>query len=91
MNNNNNKNILFFNIIKNSGPDFKFREELIKLHSRNLQLESSINLRKEAEYEYNKLKIKELTNKGFDKVKVEKAIEKKEEIFAVFMKEKLFS
>ena len=35
-------------------------------------------------------KIKELANKGFDKAKVEKAIEKKEEIFAVFMKEKLF-
>ena len=34
-------------------------------------------------------KIKELANKGFDKAKVEKAIEKKEEIFAVFMKEKI--
>ena len=71
MNNNNNKNILFFNIIKNSGPDFKFREELIKLHSRNLQLESSINLRKEAEYEYNKLKIKEL-NERQDEFKFQK-------------------
>ena len=35
-------------------------------------------------------KIKELANKGFDKAKVEKAIEKIEEIFAIFMKEKLF-
>ena len=69
--NNNNKNVLFFNIIKNSGPDFKFREELIKLHTRNLQLESSINIRKEAEYEYNKLKIKEL-NERQDEFKFQK-------------------
>ena len=35
--------------------------------------------------------IKDLTNKGFDKVKVEKALEKIEEIFAVLMKDKLFA
>ena len=35
--------------------------------------------------------IKDLTNKGFDKVKVEKALEKIEEIFAVLMKDRLFS
>ena len=51
---------LLINIIKNSGPDFKFRDELIQLHTRALQLESSINLRKQIEYEYNKLKLEEV-------------------------------
>ena len=35
--------------------------------------------------------IKDLSNKGFDKTKVEKAVERMEEIYAVLMKEKLFS
>ena len=56
----NNNNILFLNIIKKSGPEFRCREELMKLHVRALQLESSIKLRKDMEYEYNKLKIEEL-------------------------------
>ena len=53
-------NALFINILKNSGPDFKFREELIQLHSRSLQLESTINLRKEIEFQYNNLKLEEV-------------------------------
>ena len=53
-------NALFINILKNSGPDFKFREELIQLHSKSLQLESSINLRKEIEFQYNNLKLEEV-------------------------------
>ena len=53
-------NALFINILKNSGPDFKFREELIQLHSRSLQLESSINLRKKIEFQYNNLKLEEV-------------------------------
>ena len=51
---------LFINILKNAGPDFKFREELIQLHSNSLQLETSINLRRQIEYEYNKLKLEEV-------------------------------
>ena len=35
--------------------------------------------------------IKDLSNKGFEKAKVEKALEKIEEIFAVLMKDKLFA
>ena len=53
-------NVQFINILKNSGPDFQYRDELIQLHSRALQLESSINLRKQIEYEYNKLKLEEV-------------------------------
>ena len=52
-------NAQFINILKNSGPEFQYRDELIQLHSRALQLESSINLRKQIEYEYNKLKLEE--------------------------------
>ena len=36
-------------------------------------------------------KIKELSSKGFDKAKLDKAIEKMDEIFAVFMKDKIFA
>ena len=53
-------NAQFINILKNSGPEFQYRDELIQLHSRALQLESSINLRKQIEYEYNKLKLEEV-------------------------------
>ena len=55
-----NNNSLFFNILKTAGPDFKFKEELIQLHSRVLQLDSSINLRRQVEYEYSKLKLEEV-------------------------------
>jgi len=61
-------NALFINILKNSGPDFKFREELIQLHSRSLQLESSINLRKEIEFQYNNLKLEEVKER-IDEIK----------------------
>ena len=61
-------NDLFINILKNSGPDFKFREELIQLHSRSLQLESSINLRKEIEFQYNNLKLEEVKER-IDEIK----------------------
>ena len=64
-------NALLINIIKNSGPDFKFREELIQLHSRCLQLESSINLRKQIEYEYNNLKLEEVKER-IDEIKFQK-------------------
>jgi hypothetical protein len=47
-------------ILKNSGPDFKHRDELIQLHSKAIKLESSINLRKQIEYEYNNLKLEEV-------------------------------
>jgi serine/threonine protein kinase len=36
-------------------------------------------------------KIKELSSKGFDKAKLDKAVEKVDEIFAVFMKDKIFA
>ena len=55
-----NNNSLFFNILKTAGQDFKFKEELIQLHSRILQLDSSINLRRQVEYEYSKLKLEEV-------------------------------
>ena len=64
-------NALLINIIKNSGPDFKFREELIQLHSRCLQLESSINLRKQIEHEYNNLKLEEVKER-IDEIKFQK-------------------
>lgn len=64
-------NSLLINIIKNSGPDFKFRDELIQLHSRCLQLESSINLRKRIEYEYNTLKLEEVKER-IDEIKFQK-------------------
>ena len=64
-------NALLINIIKNSGPDFKFREELIRLHSRCLQLESSINLRKQIEHEYNNLKLEEVKER-IDEIKFQK-------------------
>ena len=64
-------NALLINIIKNSGPDFKFREELIQLHSRCLQLESSINLRKQIEHEYNSLKLEEVKER-IDEIKFQK-------------------
>ena len=51
---------LLVSILKNSGPDFKHRDELIQLHSKALKLESSINLRKQIEYEYNNLKLEEV-------------------------------
>ena len=38
---------LLVSILKNSGPDFKHRDELIQLHSKAIKLESSINLRKQ--------------------------------------------
>ena len=66
-----NNNALLINIIKNSGPDFKFREELIQLHSRCLQLESSINLRKQIEHEYNNLKLEEVKER-IDEIKFQK-------------------
>ena len=55
-----NNNFNFYNIIRNSGDDFTNKEELLNLHSKNLLLESSIKLRKDMEYEYNKLRIKQL-------------------------------
>lgn len=58
-----NNNLLFFNIIKNASPDFKSKEELFYLHKRILQLESSLKMRRNIEYEYNKLKIDELNEK----------------------------
>ena len=64
-------NSLLINIIKNSGPDFKFRDELIQLHSRCLQLESSINLRKQIEFEYNSLKLEEVKER-IDEIKFQK-------------------
>ena len=51
---------LLVSILKNSGPDFKHRDELIQLHSKAIKLESSINLRKQIEYEYNNLKLEEV-------------------------------
>ena len=64
-------NSLLINIIKNSGPDFKFRDELIQLHSRCLQLESSINLRKQIEFQYNTLKLEEVKER-IDEIKFQK-------------------
>ena len=64
-------NSLLINIIKNSGPDFKFRDELIQLHSRCLQLESSINLRKQIEFEYNTLELEEVKER-IDEIKFQK-------------------
>ena len=58
-----NNTLLFFNIIKNSNQDFQFKEELFNLHKRSLQLESSLKMRRNIEYEYNKLKIEELKEK----------------------------
>ena len=56
----NNNNVQFYNIIKNSGENFINKEELLNRHSNNLLLESNIKLRKDMEYEYNELKIKQL-------------------------------
>ena len=67
----NNKNLIFFNIINNSGPYFKCREELLNLHKKNLQLEASINMHKNIEFEYNKLKIEQLKEK-IDELKFQK-------------------
>ena len=64
-------NAQFINILKNSGPDFQYRDELIQLHSRALQLESSINLRKQIEYEYNKLKLEEVKER-IDEIQFQK-------------------
>ena len=64
-------NAQFINILKNSGPEFQYRDELIQLHSRALQLESSINLRKQIEYEYNKLKLEEVKEK-IDEIQFQK-------------------
>ena len=47
------------NLINNSGPDFKGLEDLINLHKKTLQIELSLKLRKNIEYEYNKLKLQE--------------------------------
>jgi len=57
------KNIEFLNIIRNSSPDFQFKEELTNIHQRIQHLDSSIKLRKEMEYEFNKLKLGELNDK----------------------------
>ena len=64
-------NVQFINILKNYGPDFQYRDELIQLHSRALQLESSINLRKQIEYEYNKLKLEEVKER-IDEIQFQK-------------------
>ena len=64
-------NALLINILKNSGPDFKFKDELIRLHSKSLQLESSINLRRQIEYQYNKLKLEEVKER-IDEIKFQK-------------------
>ena len=64
-------NALFINILKNAGPDFKFREELIQLHSKSLQLESSINLRRKIEFEYNRLKFEEVKDE-IDEIQFQK-------------------
>ena len=64
-------NAQFINILKNSGPEFQYRDELIQLHSRALQLESSINLRKQIEYEYNKLKLEEVKER-IDEIQFQK-------------------
>ena len=64
-------NAQFINILKNSGPDFQYRDELIQLHSRAIQLESSINLRKQIEYEYNKLKLEEVKER-IDEIQFQK-------------------
>ena len=62
---------LIINILKNSGPDFKFRDELIQLHTHALQLESSIKLRRQIEYEYNKLKLEEVKER-IDEIEFQK-------------------
>ena len=64
-------NAQFINILKNSGPEFQYRDELIQIHSRALQLESSINLRKQIEYEYNKLKLEEVKER-IDEIQFQK-------------------
>ena len=64
-------NALFVNILKNSGPDFKYREELIQLHSKSLQLQSSINLRRQIELQYNNLKLEEVKER-IDEMKFQK-------------------
>ena len=67
----NNNIFLFLNLINNSGPDFKDREELINIHKKSLQLDLSLKLRKKIEYEFNKLKIEEL-NEKIDEMKFQK-------------------
>ena len=62
---------LLVSILKNSGPDFKHRDELIQLHSKAIKLESSINLRKQIEYEYNKLKLEEVKER-IDEIQFQK-------------------
>ena len=56
----NNKNFEFYNILRNSGSFFTNKEEVINLHTKNMLLNSCIKLRKDIEYEYNKLKINQL-------------------------------
>ena len=56
----NNNNFEFYNIFRNSGISFINKEELINLHTKKLLLDSCIKLRKDIEYEYNKLKINQL-------------------------------
>ena len=65
------KNYLFFNLIKNSNIDFKSKEELLNLHKKSLQLESNLKLRKNIEYEYNKIKLEEI-NENIDEMKFQK-------------------
>ena len=55
-------NALFMNIIKNSGFKVEYKDELINLHYRSQSLEKSIKLRKDMEYNYNKLKLNNLKN-----------------------------
>ena len=55
-------NTLFMNIIKNSGNLPKNKDELINLHYRSQFLETNINMRKDMEYNYNKLKLNDLKN-----------------------------
>ena len=68
---NQNNNYLFFNLIKNSGTDFKAAEELLNLHKKSSQLELNLKLIKNIEYEYNKLKIKDL-NERIEEIKFQK-------------------
>ena len=69
-------NILFLNIIKNSGPDFNCKEELKNLHLKQLENELSIKLRKDIEYKFNQLKLEEV-NERIDEYKFQKKFFKK--------------
>ena len=55
-------NTLFMNIIKNSGNKTEHKDELLYLHHRSQSLETNIKLRKDMEYNYNKLKTNNLKN-----------------------------